>query len=231
LRVQGNTARLGIEAPPEVPIRRHEIADLKSIEFAEDQNSDGKLRRLVHAVRHRLDAAATALNRLHRRSEQLVDETAQELVLQIFRELKTLEQEAAEAAEVSEPRRMRALLVDHHDNERELLAAYLRDHGFETTSANDGRDALDYLSLHAPPDVVLLDMQMPNCNGRCFVKSVRACAELEGLKLIAVSDEDPAASGVPLGPGGLDRWIPKPVDPEQLVSQLTGALVVPATAM
>jgi response regulator RpfG family c-di-GMP phosphodiesterase len=81
-----------------------------------------------------------------------------------------------EAIGPSEERAPRALLIEDNVNERELLAGYLRSYGIETTTANDGQDALDYLSLHALPDVVLLDMQMPRCNGRCFIKKVRASA-------------------------------------------------------
>lgn len=53
LRVQGNRTRLGINAPADVPILRHEIADLKEIEFAPGkQTNDNRLRELVHAIRH-----------------------------------------------------------------------------------------------------------------------------------------------------------------------------------
>ncbi len=66
LRIQGNKTRLGIDAPADIPILRHEIASLKDVEFSsESQTQTGQLRELVHAIRGRLDTAATQLNQLH----------------------------------------------------------------------------------------------------------------------------------------------------------------------
>jgi carbon storage regulator CsrA len=191
LRIRGNVARIGVEAPSEVPIYRHELTDRKHLEFSTDQDSSASLRQLVHAVRHRLDTAAEALNRLHEQYEYDRNGHAQHMVLDVFRELRLLEKEAAEAIGASEERAPRALLIEDNANERELLAGFLRSYGIETTTAQDGQDALDYLSLHALPDVVLLDMQMPRCNGRCFIKKVRASTDLRDLKVYAVSGIDP----------------------------------------
>ena len=111
----------------------------------------------------------------------------------------------------------RAPLVEDDENERALLGGFLRLSGFDVTLACDGQDALDYLSLHAPPDVVLLDMLLPRCDGASFVREVRSTAGLSDLKLFAVSGTDPSSLGVTTGAGGIDRWFPKPVNVETLV--------------
>jgi CheY-like chemotaxis protein len=197
---------------------------LKTVEFSEDQDAEASLRRLIYTLRHRLDNAATLLNQLHQRAEYDREGKAQQMVMDVFRELRRLEREASEIVEPVDERHARALLVEENDNERELLAGYLRTRGFETTIAHDGQDALDYLSLHALPDIVLLDMQMPRCNGRCFVKRVRADEDLRSLKVFAVSNVDPNSLGISVGPEGIDRWIRKPVNPERLVDEIAGEI-------
>ena len=71
LRLRGTAAKIGVEAPADVPIKRGELLGLKSLQFTSDEESPPeKLRRLRQAVRHRLDDAALQLNELHRQLEE-----------------------------------------------------------------------------------------------------------------------------------------------------------------
>jgi carbon storage regulator CsrA len=226
LRIQGHKTRLGIDAPSDIPVVRHELSGLKSVEFtAECDPTKENLSRLLHALRLRLDRAALPLNRLHRRLEASGDTAGQALILEVFRELRALEREAGESLEPAPDRATRVLLVEDHASERELLSSILRLSGIEVTTACDGQEALDYLSLHAPPDVVLLDMLMPRCDGPTFVREVREKLNLARLKIFAVSGRSASSLGVVTGPGGVDRWFEKPVDPERLVTHIPHRLL------
>ena len=180
LRVQGNRTKIGIDAPADVPIIRHEIADLKGIEFAPGKESnDQRLKSLVYAIRTRLDSAAMNLNRLHSSLDPHTDlsTSTQPIIEELFGELQELEREAhgvLEDAGLPVNATPQALLVEDSPAERTLLEAYLDLCGFAVTTAEDGQDALDYLSMHARPDVVLLDMQMPRIDGPSFVRKVRS---------------------------------------------------------
>ena len=224
LRVRGNKARLGIEAPSEVPVLRDELTGLQAIDFTTEESDQSKLRRLTHSMRTRLDKACGKLNQLHRRLEQNPDPLLEQLVMQVFQELNQLDKEAGGAVEDPQRTSGRALLVEDDANIRELLGSYLQMSGFDVMLAADGQDALDYLCLHTAPDVVLVDMIMPRCDGPTFVRQIRADGQYEGLRLYAVSGTDPQTLGVATGPSGIDRWFAKPVDPEQLVQVLSDEL-------
>jgi CheY-like chemotaxis protein len=58
----------------------------------------------------------------------------------------------------------RVLIVDDDDDIREALAELLRQEGFEVVEARDGHGALKMMTAPAP-DVILLDLSMPNMDG------------------------------------------------------------------
>jgi carbon storage regulator CsrA len=122
--------------------------------------------------------------------------------------------------------RVHALLVEDNANESSLLASYLEQRGIDVITAADGADALDVLSSRPePPDVVLLDMLMPRCDGPSTVKAIRCNPGFQGVRIYAVSGTSPNSLGVPTGPSGVDAWFQKPLNPERLVQEMVSSLV------
>jgi CheY-like chemotaxis protein len=119
-----------------------------------------------------------------------------------------------------------ALVVEDNANESALLAFVLRQNGFRVATASDGCHALDYLATHKRPDVVLLDMRMPRCDGPTTISAIRSNPQLSGLRVVAVSGSRSSEIGVSTGPQGVDRWFCKPVDPRRLVHELKHDLQV-----
>ena len=115
----------------------------------------------------------------------------------------------------------RALLVEDNANERQLMAGLLRLQGFAVDTAGDGQDALDYLRARGRPDVVLLDMGLPRCDGPTALRAIRSDPALAGLKVFAVSGGAPEDYGCPPGPAGVDRWFRKPIDPAALIRDVS----------
>jgi CheY-like chemotaxis protein len=85
---------------------------------------------------------------------------------------------------------------------------------------------LTYLAASGKPDLILLDMLMPRCDGPTTVRTIRRNPRFEGMRIFAVSGTAPSDLGVELGPQGIDRWFQKPLDPEKLVSELQSVLGV-----
>jgi CheY-like chemotaxis protein len=115
---------------------------------------------------------------------------------------------------------LQALLVEDDSNERELLAGLLRMSGYNVVTARDGLDALEYLNTHNRPDVVLLDMRMPRCDGPTTIERIRANPNTADLRVFAVSGTSPSELGISTGAGGVDGWFAKPLNPETLARQI-----------
>ena len=96
--------------------------------------------------------------------------------------------------------------------------------GLEVDTAGDGADALDYLRQGRRPDVVLLDMVMPRCDGPSTVKEIRRDPALGGLKIFGVTGMSPERFDLERGPGGVDDWFSKPLNPEALLRALQAQL-------
>lgn len=69
----------------------------------------------------------------------------------------------------------RILIVDDESDLRSALAALLRDEGYRVTTACDGERAL-LAVVDAPPDVILLDLQMPVMDGPAFASAYHRLA-------------------------------------------------------
>jgi DNA-binding NarL/FixJ family response regulator len=113
------------------------------------------------------------------------------------------------------------LLVDDHPLTREGLAALLAGHGFDVVGqANDGRDAID-LARELQPDVILLDLSMPELDGLEALPRLRSEAPgCEVVVLTASGDEENLLAAIR---GGAAGYLLKTEPPERLVDFLHGA--------
>lgn len=114
------------------------------------------------------------------------------------------------------------LIVDDIDYNREMLATYLEGRGFTLLFAENGREAIEQSQTHSP-DLVLLDMKMPEMDGYEAAKRFNIDPELKDIPLIAVTasalkqDEDVIAEFC-------DGYLRKPVSKPTLILELMNYL-------
>lgn len=82
--------------------------------------------------------------------------------------------------------RKRILIIDDDPDTVTYLRTWLEDQGYETQEASDGRQGMRAILEHHP-DLVLMDLRMPNQTGRQLYKELRGREGLERLPVIVLS--------------------------------------------
>jgi CheY-like chemotaxis protein len=107
--------------------------------------------------------------------------------------------------------------------EREGLAAVLRKEGYSTVLATNGKEALELLQVGAKPDVMLLDMMMPEMDGWQFLKLLPEHPTLLTIPIVIVTGLKIANLEWAHALGAV-AVIRKPIDVEQLKHTLAHLL-------
>ncbi|TDE10982.1 response regulator transcription factor [Jiangella asiatica] len=115
----------------------------------------------------------------------------------------------------------RLVVVDDEPNIVELLAASLRHAGFEVTTARSGRQALEVI-LADRPDLVVLDVLMPDLDGFAVVRQLRSHRiDVPVLFLTAKDASDDRVMGLTIG---ADDYVTKPFSLEEVVARIRAIL-------
>ncbi len=211
---RGAVTRLGISAPEDVAVVRDEVLERtergQATEVSALSAADRERR---HEWRNKLNQLMLKLELIKGQLELGRAINPEQQLSELFSELTTLEQATADAA--AQRTSLRILIVEDQANERELLADCLRLKGIEVATAGNGREAFDYLHEHDLPDLILLDMRMPEIDGPTFLNSVRDNIRLRNLRVFAVSGSLRSEFEADLLP--LDGWISKPVRIDALI--------------
>ena len=108
----------------------------------------------------------------------------------------------------------RVLIVDDDDDVRETLQMILTEEGLEVMMAANGREALQVIRTPQRPEVVLLDLLMPEMDGWQTIDALRAEGLLDKVRIvICTSAPKDAPEGFPV--------VAKPIDLTELLAQVT----------
>jgi DNA-binding response OmpR family regulator len=112
------------------------------------------------------------------------------------------------------------LIVDDEKRILSLLKAYLEQQPFQVVTALNGKDAL-YIARHEKPDLIVLDIMMPEMDGFEFMRQHRKERETPIILLTAKVDEDDKVLGLELG---ADDYVTKPFSPRELTSRIRAVI-------
>src|SRR3970040_2814212 len=93
------------------------------------------------------------------------------------------------------------LVVDDERKIRDLVRSSLEREGYTVLVADSGQGALEALE-RANPDLVVLDLMLPDVSGEEVARSVRSHSDLPIIMLTAKAGEDDRVAGLRLGAGG-----------------------------
>ncbi len=112
------------------------------------------------------------------------------------------------------------LVVDDKESLRQMVKSYLVQEGFRVVTATNGRDAL-FLARQEKPDLILLDLMMPEMGGYEFMRVHSREADTPTIILTAKLEESDKVLGLELG---ADDYVTKPFSMRELTARIRAVL-------
>jgi DNA-binding response OmpR family regulator len=112
------------------------------------------------------------------------------------------------------------LVADDSANVRTLVKDYLIEKGYRVVTAEDGREAL-FTARHEKPDLILLDIMMPEMDGYEFIPAYRKESDTPIILLTAKLEESDKVLGLELG---ADDYVTKPFGMRELLARIRAVM-------
>ena len=113
----------------------------------------------------------------------------------------------------------RVLVIEDNEQNLYLITFILEHHGYEVIQARNGEAGIE-MAKEAKPDVILLDIQLPEMDGYAVATRLKAQSDFADVPVIAVTsyamvgDRDKAIEA------GCTGYIEKPINPDTVVSDI-----------
>lgn len=115
------------------------------------------------------------------------------------------------------------LIVDDEEPIRQLASMYLVKEGFTVDTAADGRAALSRINA-LKPDLVILDLMLPEIDGWAVCRELRRSPQTESLPIVMLTARDDVIDRVLGLELGADDYLTKPFSPRELVARVRAVL-------
>ena len=112
------------------------------------------------------------------------------------------------------------LVVDDDPVNRAMMVNQLSIHHYNTLQANNGHEAISIMENEDKPDIILLDLMMPDINGYEVTRILRKEHSIDKLPIILVTAKNRISDFVKAFESGVNDYISKPVNNEVLISRI-----------
>lgn len=112
------------------------------------------------------------------------------------------------------------LVVDDHQDIRDLLQRFLKQHGLQVTTAADGEKMAQCMAAHSF-DLLILDLMLPGKDGITLCREVRSHSNIPIIMLTALSEDVDRIIGLEVG---ADDYLAKPFNPRELLARIKSVL-------
>jgi len=116
-------------------------------------------------------------------------------------------------------RRDRIMVVDDDEAIRRFVRKLLESEYYEVIPAVNGKDALDRI-FENPPDLIVVDYQMPEMNGLEFIEKLKSHSHLSPIPTIMLTSTDTEETEIKALNIGADDWIQKPIHKARLLARV-----------
>lgn len=135
----------------------------------------------------------------------------------------TTKSHALDAAARANAPRPCVLVVDDEPNNRRLMAAYLQAEGYEIREASGGRQALTSV-VEKRPDLILLDVMMPDMDGFTIVSKLKALVGTKAIPVVLVTALTGREARLRGLEAGAEEFLTKPIDRSELTVRVRNLL-------
>jgi len=113
----------------------------------------------------------------------------------------------------------RILVIEDTEDNRQIIRDLLSSVGYELIEAVDGAAGVA-LALKERPDLILMDIQLPEIDGYEATRRIRAIPELARTPIIAVTSYALSGDEAKTREAGCDGYVAKPFSPRQLLAKV-----------
>lgn len=117
---------------------------------------------------------------------------------------------------MEEKKKIHLYIVDDEPGVCNLIKVFFTEFGYEVSKLSSGKMLLDALNKQELPDVILLDIMMPEMSGYEVCKKIKSNSKFKNIKVILYTALPASAVEDKAKEAGADGFVSKDIDPEEL---------------